>query len=115
LQKFTLLEARFILDSQDLEQMLATINPEIYRRFQTAIELGKWPDGAAVEADQMALLLQVTIAYGAKNGLNESELFKVDSSGEFQDGKEMRRKVSSATREIAENEIPINQNNSLKH
>ncbi len=94
--------------------MLATINPEIYQRFLTAIELGKWPDGVAVEPKQMELLLQVTIAYGAKNGLNEAQLFKVDSTGKFQDGKEIRKQAStdSMTKKITNNttEIPINQN-----
>jgi hypothetical protein len=95
------------LQQQELDEMLATINPEIYQRFQTAIELGKWPDGVMVEPQQMELLLQVTIAYGAKNGLNESELFKVDSMGKFQDGKIIRQQASTPSRMIADNEIPI--------
>ena len=97
------------MQKQDLDQMLATINPEIYQRFQTAIELGKWPDGALLESAQLELLLQVTIAYGAKNGLNESELFKVDSSGAFQDGLEIRRQASLSPRIISDNEIAITQ------
>lgn len=32
----------------DIEQIIASMTPELYQRLATAVELGKWPDGVAL-------------------------------------------------------------------
>lgn len=51
----------------DFEQLLSSIDPEIYKNLKRAIELGKWPDGRVVSKEQRALCLQAVISYEHKN------------------------------------------------
>ncbi|WP_045859405.1 YeaC family protein [Teredinibacter purpureus] len=48
------------------EDILRTMTPEIYRRFQTAIEIRKWPDGKVLSPEQTEICLQAIIAYEHK-------------------------------------------------
>lgn len=48
---------------QDLQQLLGAITPEIYQSLKRAVELGKWPDGRSLTAEQKSLCIQATIAY----------------------------------------------------
>ena len=36
----------------DFEQVINSMTPDIYQRLVTAVELGKWPDGVALTAEQ---------------------------------------------------------------
>ena len=36
----------------DIEQIIASMTPELYQRLATAVELGKWPDGVALTPEQ---------------------------------------------------------------
>lgn len=47
----------------DIRQLINTINPEIYGNLKTAVELGKWPDGIKLTANQKESCLQAIIAY----------------------------------------------------
>ncbi len=49
------------------EQLIATITPDIHANLRRAIEIGKWPDGRALTAEQRELCLQAVIAYEAKH------------------------------------------------
>ncbi len=51
----------------DLKQLLDSITPEIYQRFQTAVEIGKWPDGRELSEEQKSLCMQAIIAYDQRN------------------------------------------------
>ena len=51
----------------DIEQILNALTPDIYHRFKQAIEIGKWPDGRKLSADQKELCLQAVIAYDLQN------------------------------------------------
>ncbi len=73
------------------ETLLSSITPEIYERLLTAVELGKWQDGRVLEQHQTEELLQLTIAYSAKNKLNENQLFSVSSDGEIVDGSILKK------------------------
>lgn len=55
-----------------LDTMLDLLTPDIYRRFQTAIELRKWPNGQALTPGQLKTCMQAVIAYEAKH-LPENE------------------------------------------
>lgn len=51
----------------DLQQLLASLTPDIYRNLMQAVELGKWPNGDRLTADQRQLCMQAVIAYEHKN------------------------------------------------
>lgn len=36
----------------DVKDLIAAMTPEIYQRLVQAVELGKWPDGAALTPEQ---------------------------------------------------------------
>ena len=48
-------------------QVASTISAEVYASFKLAVEIGKWPDGRKLSAEQKELCLQAMIAYELKN------------------------------------------------
>lgn len=51
----------------DLQQLLGSLTPEIYENLKRAVELGKWPDGRRISAEQRALCMQAVIAWEHKH------------------------------------------------
>ena len=51
----------------NFQEVIQSITPDIYRNLQRAIEIGKWPDGRALTAEQRELSMQAVIAYEANN------------------------------------------------
>lgn len=51
----------------NFEQLIASIDADIYQRLKTAVELGKWPTGQALSREQKELSLQAVIAYETKH------------------------------------------------
>jgi uncharacterized protein len=51
----------------NLQHLIEHITPEIHRNLKRAVEIGKWPDGRALTAEQRELSLQAVIAYEAKH------------------------------------------------
>ena len=51
----------------DLQDLLNSITPEIYNNLKMAIEIGKWPDGNKISAEQRQLCMQAVIAYEHKH------------------------------------------------
>lgn len=47
----------------DFQQLIDGITPDIYRNLKRAVEIGKWPDGRALTAEQRELSMQAVIAY----------------------------------------------------
>ena len=56
----------------NIADMLNAITPEIYRKFQVAIETGKWANGKALTMEQKQICMQAVIVYEHKN-LDENE------------------------------------------
>lgn len=56
----------------NFEQLIASINPEIYENLKRSVELGKWPDGKLLTQEQRELSLQAVIAYESQH-LSEEE------------------------------------------
>ncbi len=48
----------------DYRNLIEQMTPEVYRNLQRAVELGKWPDGRALTAEQKATCMQAIIAWG---------------------------------------------------
>ena len=57
---------------QSWQQLVAHMTPEIHQQLKTAVELGKWPNGERLNAEQLEHCLQAVIAYDQLN-LPETE------------------------------------------
>ena len=53
--------------TSEIDPMLNSLTPEIVQNFRRAIEIGKWPNGLPLTAEQKAICMQAVIAYEAKN------------------------------------------------
>jgi uncharacterized protein YeaC (DUF1315 family) len=49
------------------EDLLRQITPELYNTFRRSLELGRWPDGREMTAEQREHCLQAVIAYDQMN------------------------------------------------
>ena len=47
----------------EYNQLIAQLTPEVYLRLKTAIEVGKWPDGRVLTADQKASCMEAVLRY----------------------------------------------------
>jgi uncharacterized protein YeaC (DUF1315 family) len=56
----------------DYSQLIDTLSPQFYQRLLRSVELGKWPDGKPLTAQQRANAMQAIIAWGERH-LSESE------------------------------------------
>lgn len=54
------------------EEYMNVLNDDIVKRFKTAIELGKWPDGRELTDDQRETCIQAVIMYEHEH-LSEDE------------------------------------------
>lgn len=66
------MEEIFLQKSKSIEVMLEQLTPEMIERIKSAIEIGKWPDGSSVKAEQLEHCMQLLILYEARN-LSASE------------------------------------------
>ena len=48
-------------------EMIENLTPEIYQSLKLAVEIGKWPDGRKLTAEQKGLSLQAMIAWELQN------------------------------------------------
>ena len=47
----------------DYQQLLKNLTPDIYQSLKRAVELGKWPNGERLTAEQRETCLQAVIAW----------------------------------------------------
>lgn len=50
-----------------LDEMLATMTPEVYQRLVTAVETGKWADGVTLTPEQKENSLQLVMLWQARH------------------------------------------------
>lgn len=64
----------------DIDGLMANVTPEIYQRLKTAVELGKWPDGAALTVEQRENCLQVVMLWQARHN-HQPEHMSIGTDG----------------------------------
>ncbi len=69
----------------NLDQMLKAMNPEVHLALKRAVEIGKWPDGRVLTAEQQEICMEAVIAYDAKF-LSETERVGYIDRGSKADG-----------------------------
>jgi uncharacterized protein YeaC (DUF1315 family) len=65
-----------------IEQMIDNMTPEIYQRLVTAVELGKWPDGVALTAEQKENCLQLVMLWQSRNN-DDAQHMTIDTQGQM--------------------------------
>ncbi len=51
----------------NVQELLDSLTPDMYRQLKQVVELGKWPTGGVVSPEQRDLCMQAVIAYEKKN------------------------------------------------
>lgn len=59
----------------DFLQLAESLTPEIYETFKRAVELGKWPDGRALTAEQKQICIQAIMLYEKRKPVEERSGF----------------------------------------
>ncbi|PWC20752.1 DUF1315 domain-containing protein [Brenneria roseae subsp. roseae] len=65
-----------------LDDLIEAMTPEIYQRLATAVELGKWPDGVALSAEQKENCLQMVMMWQARHN-EQAEHMTIGTNGEI--------------------------------
>ncbi|BES84859.1 hypothetical protein PEC302107_09860 [Pectobacterium araliae] len=66
----------------ELNDLIDAMTPEIYQRLVTAVELGKWPDGVALTAEQKENCLQMVMMWQARHN-EQAEHMTIGTNGEI--------------------------------
>ncbi|WP_410015262.1 YeaC family protein [Sodalis sp. C49] len=66
----------------DVDALLANLTPDIYQRLKTAVELGKWPDGVPLTAEQKDNCLQMVMLWQARHN-HQPEHMSIGTDGQI--------------------------------
>ncbi|MCL4170555.1 UNVERIFIED_CONTAM: hypothetical protein GTU68_027422, partial [Idotea baltica] len=66
----------------NLDQMLASVTPEVYENLKYAVETGKWQNGQRLTTEQRENSLQLVLAYQAKVEKSNQQ-FTIGEDGEM--------------------------------
>ncbi|MGB9096432.1 YeaC family protein [Erwinia sp.] len=66
----------------ELDEMIASMTPEVYQRLVTAVETGKWADGVALTPEQKENSLQLVMLWQARHNDNPQHM-SVGKGGEM--------------------------------
>ena len=76
----------------DIISVVDNLTEDMYLRFKSAAETGKWPEGVKVDQSQRDMAMQIVMAYQARV-LKSEEMLTVGADGEI---------VSKTKRELKE-------------
>ncbi|ROP61627.1 hypothetical protein EDF81_0099 [Enterobacter sp. BIGb0383] len=65
-----------------LESLIEGMTEDVYQRLATAVELGKWPDGVALTAEQKENCLQLVMLWQARNN-TDAQHMTIDTQGQM--------------------------------
>ncbi|PVZ84998.1 DUF1315 domain-containing protein [Serratia sp. S1B] len=58
----------------EVKDLIACMTPEIYQRLLQAVELGKWPDGVALTAEQKENSLQAVMLWQSMHNVDAQHM-----------------------------------------
>ncbi|AFJ47441.1 YeaC family protein [Shimwellia blattae] len=67
----------------NIDDMIASLTPDIYQRLVTAVELGKWPDGVALTPEQKENCLQLVMLWQSRNN-HEAQHMTLNTRGQIE-------------------------------
>lgn len=65
-----------------LDEVVTVLTPDIYQRLATAVELGKWPDGVPLTAEQKEHCLQMVMLWQSRHNV-DAEHMTINTDGEL--------------------------------
>ncbi|USD66057.1 YeaC family protein [Vibrio sp. SCSIO 43136] len=86
----------------NVEQLIASMTPEIYQRLSYAVETGKWPDGTPLSQEQRDNCMQAVMLYQSKNN-TEAQHMTVAAGGDicFKSKAELKKEFTKGADDIA--------------
>jgi len=66
----------------EINELVASMTPEVYQRLATAVETGKWPDGVALTPEQKETSLQLVMLWQARNN-TDAQHMTIDTNGQM--------------------------------
>lgn len=63
-----------------MQQLLASITPEVHQKLKRAVELGRWENGERLSTEQIELCLQAVIAYDEMHLADQEKVGYIDRS-----------------------------------
>ncbi|WP_154023090.1 YeaC family protein [Klebsiella oxytoca] len=66
----------------EIERIIDGMTPEVYQCLATAVELGKWPDGVALTAEQKENCLQLVMLWQARYNVDAQHM-TIDNNGQM--------------------------------
>ncbi|CAH3863337.1 TPA: YeaC family protein [Klebsiella oxytoca] len=66
----------------EIERIIDGMTPEVYQRLARAVELGKWPDGVALTAEQKENCLQLVMLWQARYNVDAQHM-TIDTNGQM--------------------------------
>ena len=66
----------------EINELVASMTPEVYQRLATAVETGKWPDGVALTPKQKENSLQLVMLWQARHN-TDAQHMTIDTNGQM--------------------------------
>ena len=66
----------------EINELVASMTPEVYQRLATAVETGKWPDGVALTPEQKENSLQLVMLWQARHNTYAQHM-TIDTNGQM--------------------------------
>ena len=79
---------------QSFDELIASMTPEIYHNMRRAIELGRWPDGRVLSAEQKELCMQAVIAWETRHVPEEQRTGYMEQGCKSQDADDHEQPVT---------------------
>ncbi len=62
----------------DYQTLIDSMSPEIYQNLKRAMEIGKWPDGRPLSAEQRTTVMEALISWGERHLPEEQRVGFID-------------------------------------
>ena len=62
----------------DYQTLIDSMSPDIYQNLKRAMEVGRWPDGRPLSAEQRTIVMDALIAWGEKHLPEEQRVGYID-------------------------------------
>ncbi|MFN4290756.1 MAG: YeaC family protein [Permianibacter sp.] len=86
-----------------VDQLIASMTPEIREKLTRAVELGKWPDGVRLSDAQRETIIEALMLWQARYQPDRAEAYTIDENGEMRflcDSEKERLEAAQATFKI---------------
>lgn len=74
-------------------ELVKSMTVEMRDRLNTAVQIGRWPDGKALSVEQKESIIEALIAYQALHEPERDEPFMVNEKGELRAMKRVKEKA----------------------